>query len=582
MRRIAWPLVLIPLAVGCDDASSEGEADAGPPVSLWVDTDRDGVLSAADVAGQDTWTAEQGAVFLANADDDDEDGDPDADDDEVNGEADALDLARLEVTAWADAPDGAHGALEIDGLDRVRWFRKDGAAWTDVGAATVRLDTAALRTGATFGIEGLALLENDEWDGRVTVRLTYRDGPVEVDDEDPMWSLWAAAAVLRQAPIVLSYNTMPTLRVFVSDTTYPEGFPLLTAVDDLALETDVENHTIDALDEDYVNDGFFPDQWTQDFFEIGATYLPAAGGVHRMGVGIRLKPGSQAGYFVEKELFGPDFASVYPFLPTYESYSSIDYGGNLEVVPPHEGYPVGRTLVGSTPDRPIDDHYGGLLDAQYAQAPMLRADTSWLAVGHIDEVLSFVADPSSPRGWKALLQSPAEAWQMLLDLVAADPDNANLLMFQGKEWGLGAPADMTVGEVLADAEFAAAQDSGQAYADELRDLLEREVGLTDDDIVEMPFLWESFPPYGFLALSPGVVNLLTLNGHALVPRPYGPVVDGEDLFSRVPRERLEALGLTVTFVDIWDLYHANWGEVHCGTNVDRTLAEDVAWWEVSR
>ena len=38
-------------------------------------------------------------------------------------------------------------------------------------------------------------------------------------------------------------------------------------------------------------------------------------------------------------------------------------------------------------------------------------------------------------------------------------------------------------------------------------------------------------------------------------------------------------GVTTHFVDNWDIYHLALGEVHCGTNVQRTPAED--WWDVA-
>lgn len=562
--------------------------DAGPVVSLWVDANRDGVLSAADEEGQDSWTRERGAIFLANVDDDDDDGDPDADDTEVNGESDALDLARVQITSWTDAPDGAHATLEIDESERVRSYRLRGEAWTSVDAARVALDTATLRAGVTFGVEGRKLLEGDGWDGRVTLTLTVHEMAGEAQAPLVAWT-----AVLRQAPIVVGWNTAPTLRVFASDT-WSDGLPLLSALEVAAFDVDVESYIIDGWDPEYLVGGY-PDQWTQDFFEIGAAYLPVVGGINRMGVGIRLKPPYESGQFVENELFGPDFAVLLPFPATYNPNTdgaSLDYGGNLEVVPPYDGYPVGRLLMGSVPARRPDATYFATLGSQYAQAPVLEGDTSWLVVGHIDEVVSFVAHPSSERGWKAVLQAPGEAWQMLLDLVEDDPANADLVLFQGRNWldfdsGDPYPADITVGEILADGDLAAAQDVGQARADELRELLVAEIGLTDDDFVELPFLWDAFAaaPDGGLrhvAFSPGVVNLLTFEGQAVVARPYGPVVGTQDIFEQVTRDRLEALGLAVTFVNDWDLYHRLEGEVHCGTNVDRTIPEGVAWWEMSR
>lgn len=78
----------------------------------------------------------------------------------------------------------------------------------------------------------------------------------------------------------------------------------------------------------------------------------------------------------------------------------------------------------------------------------------------------------------------------------------------------------------------------------------------------------------------GTVNLLHVDGRVLVPDPFGPQIGGRDPFQEDLRARLGALGLEVRFVDDWDTFHVNMGEVHCGTNVDRTL--DLAWWEGGR
>jgi protein-arginine deiminase len=63
-----------------------------------------------------------------------------------------------------------------------------------------------------------------------------------------------------------------------------------------------------------------------------------------------------------------------------------------------------------------------------------------------------------------------------------------------------------------------------------------------------------------------------------VPRPFGPVVGGTDLFEKAVNVELTALGLTVEFLDCWHEYHVLLGEVHCATNTLRT-AKPVRWWE---
>lgn len=599
MRTFCVALAIL----SCDSDDENEQPDAKIPVvaiaDLLVDSNRDGRLTADDDIDEDTWATTQGAVFLANVDDDDGDGDPDSNDETVNGDDDALDLARVQVAAWPDASDDAHATLSLDetALGRARLFATDGTQWTalDLGdKGVVELGADALRQGTTYAIEGVALLDGDSWDGRVALTLDVYERASN-GDGDGGESMTTDGVVLRQAPIVIPWNAAPTRTLFVSDVGGSDSQRIQDAVQDGADDVGVESHVINGFKEAYLVDGYMPDQWTQDFFEIGATYLPGEDGLHRMGIGIRLKPPSESGLFVDLGLFGPDFGAAYRFSDDYDAFtdgSSLDYGGNLEVLPPHDGYPVGRLLVGSTASRHIDETYEAFLEAQYAQTPILKANTEWLIVGHTDEVVTFVPDATSTRGWKVVLHAPREAWQMLVDLVEQDAANADLVLFAEQQWvdftkNTEFDAEIRIGDVLKDPDLAAAQDEAQGHADELRDLLVNEAGLSDEDFVELPALWETFPfaPDGglrFVAYTPGVVNLLAFQDVVLVPAPFGPVVKGEDLLERAVRDRLEPLGLEVRFVDVWDLYHRLMGEVHCGTNVDRALPDGAAWWEVSR
>jgi protein-arginine deiminase len=368
-------------------------------------------------------------------------------------------------------------------------------------------------------------------------------------------------------------------------------------VTDATADVGIQSWPIASTDPDYVSPdgtgGFFPDHWTQDFFDVGATYLPAPDRWQRLGIAMRLKPPMPSGYFAEKELFGPDWTHTYGFQPSsweWNDNAPLNEGGNLEVVPPHDGYPAGRIIVGSHMYRFVDRVHLDFLNAQYAQAPILTIDTRWLVVGHVDEALGFVQDSGSPRGWKATLTAPRQAWQILEGLVAENPANADLVLFEGQSWGyepnLGV-ADITIAEILEDPELAAANDAAQAEADIIKELLMREVGLADDDFVSLPFTWEQYSsgPSGelrYIAHIPNTVNLQTFDGVALVARPFGPVIDGEDVFERVTRDRIEPLGIDVRFVDGWNLYHRGLGETHCGTQADRTIPRDVPWWEMDR
>jgi hypothetical protein len=61
--------------------------------------------------------------------------------------------------------------------------------------------------------------------------------------------------------------------------------------------------------------------------------------------------------------------------------------------------------------------------------------------------------------------------------------------------------------------------------------------------------------------------------------------DNVDLFEASVQILLEDIGLAVHWVDDWDTYHRQFGEIHCGTNVVRTPPElgrgytGPYWWD---
>jgi hypothetical protein len=93
---------------------------------------------------------------------------------------------------------------------------------------------------------------------------------------------------------------------------------------------------------------------------------------------------------------------------------SVNYGGNLVASPPLRGAPQGKLVVGSfvptdaDPEalrgrqRPMDPDLLRFLVTQAVQ-PLVPLNTSWLDVGHVDEVMTFV--PRGGPGEFAILQS---------------------------------------------------------------------------------------------------------------------------------------------------------------------------------
>src|SRR5688500_17622836 len=125
------------------------------------------------------------------------------------------------------------------------------------------------------------------------------------------------------------------------------------------------------------------------------------------------------------------------------SSTSHNYGGNLEVAPPHDGFPLGRLLYGggnggTVEGLPSSDTMNAdqvaFLNAQEVQAPALQLSSEWLAVGHIDEIFQFVRDPipdESGRGFKVIIASPELAHEALEAVRARG--NGALSVFTGRE-----------------------------------------------------------------------------------------------------------------------------------------------------
>ena len=262
-----------------------------------------------------------------------------------------------------------------------------------------------------------------------------------------------------------------------------------------------------------------------------------------------------------------------------------DKFGNLETTPPLTvggvAYPFGRIYYG-------DDGAGtgptavlkNFLAEQQLQAP-IAVDTSWLCIGHVDEFLAFIPDPSSPKGFK-LLCADVNAAYAILD--ALDP--ATALPRYASDYGYA-----TVGQLVGDSTLRAYnQDVQIDYVDPIRSALMATLELGESDLLRVPSVWErmSSCPYSSghmeaLALTPGMVNLAVVNvdGDPLrliiadpFLRPSG-AAQASDPFVQAFTASLPA-GTEPHFVDDWNDYHLSWGEVHCGTNVQRTPT--AQWW----
>jgi protein-arginine deiminase len=605
MRRLS-PVLVVLLASACSVSAGSGDPnglpaptpDAGTTATvvadLRADSNRDGEVRFDDTdAVKTTWDAKQGAIFLANIDDDRDrcvkTGDDvdlakcnDAANEVVDGADDALDLARLKTKPWAEAPDTATAIISIaaPAKDNVRIFKRTGTGAADFEVLTADSSFTAdeIRAGIELGIEGKDIVRDSAvWDGFAEVKLTVTVGAESASDTVKM----------RLAPVMTYHHLLPAEEIFIANTGTSGNRATRT---DLAKACSAAS----APAPTEISDA---DPWAQDYFETAFMSMPGPSGAqHVVHVNLRSanvfqpddskNPLRAAGQVVFTTLRGKDSAGVQQFDRSHsQKMDSLNSFGNLETIPPYtmgdKSYPFGRVLRGKTATFYPDPSFVKMLESQAMQPPVY-VDTSWLLVGHVDETMSFVK-AKSPRGWALLVNDPTIAKKMLEDQVAAGKGSTP--MFIGKNWyddtGKATPAQVTISQVLADTTVMTASADAATEIDAQIAKVKAETGLTDAEIIKVPFLHTSMQG-GSYAYIPGMVNgILISDTHFVVPDPHGPVINGKDIFRQTMTDRLAPLGITVDFAEDWDEYHAALGEVHCGSNARRKIPE-TKWWESGR
>ncbi|KJV05479.1 hypothetical protein VZ94_17890 [Methylocucumis oryzae] len=150
-----------------------------------------------------------------------------------------------------------------------------------------------------------------------------------------------------------------------------------------------------------------------------------------------------------------------------------------------------------------------MLAAQGVQ-PLLKIDTSWLAVGHVDEILQ-VVPANNRRGWTFAVPDPRLAVRLLR--AAQAKDNGEATLFTGRPVGrfTNASAQRTINEILADAELMADNEDVAQHLDNTLTPLLDELGLAQKDLVRLPVLFEglTFPPSTEETSTPAVGGFLS-------------------------------------------------------------------------
>lgn len=202
-----------------------------------------------------------------------------------------------------------------------------------------------------------------------------------------------------------------------------------------------------------------------------------------------------------------------------------------------------------------------------------------LHVGDIVHIERFI------RQFKVMLAGPLVALDILKNLDKSGHRNVRLFNFGSYP----VPATVksaypseTVSQLLADTSFTGHQTVAQGYINDAKTDLKTELDLEDSDFIELPVLFHKYGS-GYIAYTPGVVNMLVVTRSRsgdvtlCIPKPFGPMIGTECQFEKDVKAKLS--GIDVKFIYDFESYHANSGEVHCGTNSKRQPPTDRWWWE---
>ncbi len=356
-------------------------------------------------------------------------------------------------------------------------------------------------------------------------------------------------------------------------------------------------HTPVHLGPLYIVDGSrFPDEWIQDELEIGYCWAPHAW----MHVVLHCKRNRPLSDFIHQELPGPGMGL---FDALHGSpRDGQDFGGNLEVSPPvsaatpalpqdnagpsvpaHRPAPLGKIILGDCAPRPVHDEFREFLLAQKVQ-PILPLDTSWLAVGHVDEFLSFVP-ANSGKKFKLLIAS-VHAMNVLLEEAVKVPVANGRTNFRRGQWldSRDGPPPWSMYEEISVEDLLGPT---RTFNDTLRTdklipierRLRRGLNLNASDIVRVPIYFEDpavltavfgTPASQTVAKTVGMVNMLVVNRHLMVPKPFGPRLREADA-KAVLRRALDRLGHTGVPVKTPPAT-GFWFWAHPGEEVDRLAA----------
>ncbi|MFH0938326.1 MAG: protein-arginine deiminase family protein [Planctomycetota bacterium] len=582
----------------------KAKGDNGPKIKVRLeianvvaDTNRDGQVNDADITDEKNapvaYLNPKGALTLANTNFDGQltDKKRDCDDEQVNGADDLNDVAMLNVhkigLAANEIPDDMTVKLELlnpdgdttgltaaqkahvfDGHQNNSTVMMGGTKPVIVvykknpGAGDRNIDDLAGPDYLKLGVEGV------EYGTEIIVKLTVSKGSqtLLVDNQHILVSPFLVTS---------SVGTLKT--AFVASSTTDTN--IATFANNFAgLLGDTQCFKVIA---DYYGN----DLWVQDCMSIGYSRQADAGasGFREMNVVLDLSRPAGLGV-LPAGLSGAPYSLNMGYVKVINAVLDVDEathngGGNIIASPPiaNSPWPAGRIVTGSG----IHPDLKSFFERQKVQVDqtsgLVTEDTSWLAVGHIDEIVAFCEINGSK---KMLIAAPQDAmfqWSLEGGIYDtwAKMTVRNFLISVGKR----SSEDIDKSVPAATQAMTMTAYNQSLWDDHLRvirNTLPELVGLTIADVIKVPvvFMPDTVNGTGKAAtiIFPNRVNLFVRDsgvftvGDMLLP--FDPVRD-------VVAYRLGNIS-TTWFIDSSSFYEF-FGDVHCASNAVRSGPTVKEW-----
>lgn len=554
-------------------------------LKMFADTDHSGTVEESD-REWDLRQTSPGAILVFNCDRDGATSPAlDFTDDLLVNDDELSDFAKLVIKQNASLPAGHDSFLTMTSADApsVRIFDRFAAGATavmgKVGAATVtEYPLTDIRTrDYVFAIEAMRPVKV-AGDDKVKVSVVIKKAGAEKFNDYVLFTIapWLMLSNLEevQTAYVAKMESLSASTTFIS---------ALRGILGGRLQVLSPPDTIE--------------QWLQDIFEVGFSSQPATRSrpMHQVINSVNADSRSTRANLwnaYKSSAIGRDYGLVSFSMGVPGDFNSY---GNLEVTPPSASYPFGRVYFGKVDSSFSTGHPGESLDSSiqdFLQAnnyqPHFMIPTNWLTVGHVDEFLSFVPNLNSgaPKKYKLLVASPREAISLCQKL--KDAGQGSAIISKDRFTSSSTRYDLEVNAFLSNTgDLRRVNESVDRIIRTIITSISSEFDVASDDIIEIPVIFSGdyegpTKVRNAIARTGGMVNCLVARPHIIVPKPFGPKDrSGKDVFEEAAKNKLGALGLTVHFVDDWELYHNLSGEIHCGTNARRRPPGAWRWWDRS-